>query len=170
MFSPMGVCDIKPMDGKTSQMTLWESDQFIVPRKQGNACGGKELAGVRCYDRETLPIPRDEQGVSTKLASITLRAREDPECKFTSLAHLLSEDFLKECFRELKRNKAPGIDGVTAREYEENLDDNIEDLVGRLRAKIYRPKPVRRTYIPKSDGKRRPLGIPAIEDEPILKL
>jgi RNA-directed DNA polymerase len=165
VFSPMGVCDIKPMDGKTSQMTLWESDQFIVPRKQGNSCGGKELAGVRCYDRETLPILRDGQGVSTKLASITLRAREDPECKFTSLAHLLSEDFLKECFGELKRNKAPGIDGVTAREYEEKLDDNIEDLVRRLRAKIYRPKPVKRTYIPKSDGKRRPLGIPAIEDK-----
>ena len=76
MFSQKGVCDIKPMDGKTSQMTLWESDQFIVPRKQGNACGGKGLAGVHCYDRETLPILRDGQGVSPKLASITLRVEE----------------------------------------------------------------------------------------------
>src|SRR5690606_15369915 len=127
MFSLMGVCDIKPMDGKTSQMTHWESDQFIVPRKQGNACGGKGLARVHCGDRETPPILGDGQGVSTKLASITLRAREDPECKFTSLAHLLSEDFLKGCFGELKRNKAPGIDGVTTGEYEKNLDDNIKD-------------------------------------------
>jgi RNA-directed DNA polymerase len=120
---------------------------------------------VHCDDRDTLPIPRDGQGVSTKLASITLRAREDPECKFTSLAHLLTEDSLKECFRELNRNKAPGIDGVTAKEYEANIDDNIEDLVKRLKAKRYRPKPVKRTYIPKPNGKRRPLGIPAIEDK-----
>jgi hypothetical protein len=83
VFSQMGVCDIKPANGKTSQMALWESDQFIVPRRQGNACGGKGLAGAHCDDRETLSILRDGQGVSTKLASITLRCRgstpEEPD-------------------------------------------------------------------------------------------
>jgi RNA-directed DNA polymerase len=103
--------------------------------------------------------------VSTKLLSITLRAREDPKCKFTSLAHLLTEDFLKGCFRELKRDKAPGIDEVTVEEYGEHLDENIEDLVVRLKAKQYRPRPVKRVYIPKPNGERRPLGIPAIEDK-----
>ena len=101
--------------------------------------------------------------MSTKLWFITLRAREDPACTFTSLAHLLTADFLKECFWELKRGKAPGIDGVTWSEYEANVDENITDLVARLKARQYRPQPVKRVSIPKPNGDRRPLGIPAIE-------
>nr|QNO57750.1 hypothetical protein GBAFDLPJ_00044 [Methanosarcinales archaeon ANME-1 ERB7] len=69
------------------------------------------------------------------LMAIALRAKGDPKCKFTSLAHLLTEDFLKECFRELKRGKSPGIDGVTVGEYAKALDENIADLVVRLKAK-----------------------------------
>jgi hypothetical protein len=162
---PSEVCTVKPIDGKTVQMTLWESDQFIVPMKQGNACEGKGLAGMRSNDRDTPSPRRGGYEVSTKLALITQRAREDPDCKFTSLAYLLSPDFLKECFRELKRNKSPGIDRVTWREYEENLEENIDDLVTRLIAKRYRPKPVKRVYIPKANGDKRPLGIPSIEDK-----
>jgi len=101
----------------------------------------------------------------TKLESLTLRAREDPKCKFTSLAHLLSEDFLKECFWELKRDRASGIDGVTVQEYEVNLGENLKDLVERLKAKRYRPQPVRRVCIPKPDGSKRGLGIPTVEDK-----
>ena len=67
--------------------------------------------------------------MATELTSLTLRAREDPKCKFISLAHLLSEGFLKECFRELKRDKASGIDGVTVQEYEVNLEENLKDLL-----------------------------------------
>jgi RNA-directed DNA polymerase len=111
--------------------------------------------------------------MTTKLMSKTLKAilniaskaKEDPKCKFTSLAHLLSEDFLKECFRELKRGKSPGIDGVTINEYEKQLDENITGLVIRLKAKQYKPKPVLRVYIPKPNGDKRPLGIPAVEDK-----
>ena len=101
----------------------------------------------------------------TKLEALTLRAREDPKCQFTSLAHLLSEDFLKECFRELKRDKASGIDGVTVQEYEVNIEENLKGLVGRMKVKRYRPQPVRRAYIPKPDGGQRGLGIPAVEDK-----
>ncbi|MBU3966555.1 MAG: group II intron reverse transcriptase/maturase [Euryarchaeota archaeon] len=96
---------------------------------------------------------------------IALKAKEDPECKFTSLAHLLTEDFLKECFRELKKGKSPGIDGVTVGEYAKKLDENITDLVARLKTKQYKPQPVLRVYIPKSNGDKRPLGIPAVEDK-----
>ncbi|HAZ31889.1 MAG TPA: group II intron reverse transcriptase/maturase [Dehalococcoidia bacterium] len=103
--------------------------------------------------------------MSTKLSSLTLRARENPRCSFTSLAHLLTEDFLKGCFRELKRDKAPGIDGVTVREYEVHSEENIKDLVARLKAKRYSPQPVKRVYIPKPNGDNRPLGIPAVEDK-----
>jgi RNA-directed DNA polymerase len=111
--------------------------------------------------------------MKTKLMSKTLKAilaiaskaKEDPKCRFTSLAHLLNEEFLKECFRELKRGKSPGIDGVTISEYEKQLDENIADLVARLKAKQYKPKPVLRVYIPKPNGGKRPLGIPAVEDK-----
>jgi len=111
--------------------------------------------------------------MTTKLTSktqkaiqiIALKAKGDPNCKFTSLIHLRTEDFLKECFRELKKNKSPGIDGITVSKYEEQLDENIADLVARLKAKQYKPKPVKRVYIPKPNGDKRPLGIPAVEDK-----
>ena len=103
--------------------------------------------------------------METKLQAITQRTREDPELRFTSLAHHLNEDFLKECFEELKRGKAPGIDGVTVREYEVNLEKNIENLVNRLKAKQYKPQPVIRVYIPKEDKTLRGLGIPSVEDK-----
>jgi group II intron reverse transcriptase/maturase len=96
---------------------------------------------------------------------IALKAKEDSKCKFTSLAHLLTEDFLKECFRELKKGKSPGIDGVTIGEYAKKLDENIADLIARLKAKQYKPQPVLRVYIPKPNGDKRPLGIPAVEDK-----
>ncbi len=99
------------------------------------------------------------------ISIIALKAKEDPKCKFTSLAHLLTEDFLNECFRELKRGKSPGIDGVTVGEYVKVLDENITDLVARLKAKQYKPQPVLRVYIPKQNGDKRPLGIPAVEDK-----
>lgn len=78
---------------------------------------------------------------------------------------LLTEDLLKGCFWELKRDKASGVDGVTVREYEANLEENLKGLVARMKAWRYRPKPVRRVYIPKPDGKKRPLGIPTVEDK-----
>ncbi|MCJ7804028.1 MAG: group II intron reverse transcriptase/maturase [Desulfobacterales bacterium] len=103
--------------------------------------------------------------MTTGLASLTLRAREDPKSKFISLAHLLTEDFLRECFWELKRDKASGVDGVSVQEYGVNLEENLKGLVGKLKAKQYRPQPVRRVYIPKPDGSKRGLGIPAVEDK-----
>ena len=99
------------------------------------------------------------------IINIAQKAKEDPNCKFTSLAHLINEEFLKECFKELKKGKSPGIDGVTVGEYAENLDENIADLVERLKTKHYKPQPVLRVYIPKPNGDKRPLGIPAVEDK-----
>ena len=108
-----------------------------------------------------------EAMMTTKLLSITKCAREKPKEQFTSLAHLLTEDFLKQCFRELKRDKASGIDGVRFDEYEACLEENLKDLVRRLKSKSYRPEPVRRVYIPKPNGTTRPLGIPTIEDKTV---
>jgi group II intron reverse transcriptase/maturase len=103
--------------------------------------------------------------MSTKLSFLTQRARKNPKHKFSRLIDLLTEDFLKECFWELKRDKASGVDGVTVKEYEANLEENIKDLVASMKTWKYRPKPVRRVYIPKPDGKKRPLGIPTVEDK-----
>lgn len=88
--------------------------------------------------------------MSTKLTSLTRRARENPKCKFTSLMHLLTEELLLECFGELKRDKSPGIDGVTVEEYEVNLEENLKDLVRRMKRWEYRPKSSKRVYIPKA--------------------
>lgn len=103
--------------------------------------------------------------MQTKLELITRRARENPKMRFTSLAHHLGEGFLLECFQELKKDKAPGIDGVTVRKYEERLEENLKELVVKLKGKKYRPQPVRRVYIPKGEKSVRPLGIPTIEDK-----
>jgi len=104
--------------------------------------------------------------METKLERISKLAENDSDLKFTSLAHLLDEKNLKKCYRELGKNKAPGVDGETWEEYGKDLDGNISDLVDRLKAKKYWPKPVKRTYIPK-EGKdeQRPIGIPALEDK-----
>lgn len=84
---------------------------------------------------------------------------------FTSLYHLINEDLLKACHRELDGKKAVGIDKVTKEEYGKQLDSNIADLVKRLKNKSYKPLPTRRVYIPKANGKLRPLGIVAYEDK-----
>jgi group II intron reverse transcriptase/maturase len=151
--------------GKVIQMTLWQSDKPIVAMKSLNGDGAKGLTGMRWGDRDTTSALRGGQRLSTKLSPLTLRARENPKCKFTSVAHLLNKDFLKWCFKELKRDKAPGIDGISYKEYEGNLEENLKDLVKRLKNKQYRPQPVRRVYIPKPDGSKRPLGIPTVEDK-----
>jgi len=90
---------------------------------------------------------------------------KDKKLKFTSLMHhITATDTLREAFYSLKRDAAAGIDGQTWRHYEENLEEHLHDLSGRLKRGAYRAKPVRRTYIPKADGRRRPLGVPVLED------
>ena len=100
-----------------------------------------------------------------KLALIAQRARREPHCQFTSLAHLLDEGFLAGCYHRLGRDRASGVDGVTWREYGEHLAENLRDLVVRMKAKRYKPQPVKRVYIPKDEHSRRPLGLPALEDK-----
>ena len=87
----------------------------------------------------------------TKLTLISERARKEQGFQFTSLAHLLNEEFLKECYFSLGRDRASGIDGVSWKEYGEQLDDNLKSLVTRMKAKRYKPLPARRVYIPKNE-------------------
>lgn len=103
--------------------------------------------------------------MQTKLARIAESAKEKPKEQFTSLYHLLNEEMLTQCHRELDGSKATGIDQVTKAVYEEKLESNIKELVERLKTKSYRPQPVRRTYIPKDEKSKRPLGISSYEDK-----
>ncbi len=103
--------------------------------------------------------------MQTSLRGISNRAAKDKGHRFGNLYGLLDENFLKWCFWQLKRDAAPGVDRVDFYEYQENLDGNIGDLVDRLKQKKYRAKLVRRQYIPKINGKLRPLGIPATNDK-----
>jgi RNA-directed DNA polymerase len=116
-----------------------------------------------------MPYTEMDNITSSKLALISERAQKDPKFQFLSLAHLLNEGFLKECYFDLGRDRASGIDGVSWKEYGERLDENITDLVGRLKAKQYTPLPSRRTYIPKDEHSKRALSLPALEDKVVQK-
>jgi len=116
--------------------------------------------------KDTLSTLRSRRMVETKLIRITELARTNPEIRFTSLFHYMDKELLLECHKELDGNKAIGIDEVTKAEYGENLSQNIDNLVERLKKMSYRPLPVKRVYIPKGDGKeKRPLGIACYEDK-----
>lgn len=103
--------------------------------------------------------------MQTSLRGIANKARKLKKYRFQNLYGMLNEPFLKECFFKLNQKAASGVDGVTWKEYKENLDDNIKALVERLKGKRYRAKLVKRQYIPKGGGKKRPLGLPALEDK-----
>lgn len=112
---------------------------------------------------------RIQANTATKLLQISEVSRDNPKYKFVSLASLLTEEYLAQCYLELKKNKAPGMDGVSVEEYGERLEENLRDLVGRMKTMSYRPQSVRRVYIPKAQGCQRPLGIPAVEDKIVQK-
>lgn len=97
-------------------------------------------------------------------AGIRFQTR-DEELRMENLMHHVNEQTLMEEHRKQSRRKATGIDGVTKDEYNVNVEKNLKELVERMKRFSYRPMPVRRTYIPKANGKQRPLGIPAYEDK-----
>src|SRR5215471_14653071 len=103
--------------------------------------------------------------VSQALERVRKAARLKKDEKFTALLHHINLDLLREAFFALKRDAAPGVDGVTWRTYETDLDLKLTDLASRVHRGAYRALPSRRTYIPKADGRQRPLAIAALEDK-----
>jgi RNA-directed DNA polymerase len=103
--------------------------------------------------------------METELNRISEIAKKDKNLKFSSLAHLMSKENLAACFYLLKDGKACGVDKVSLEDYEADLENNLCKLERKLKQKSYKPQPVRRVYIPKANGKLRPLGIPAVEDK-----
>lgn len=107
-----------------------------------------------------------ENSTVTKLTLIAKRSINNPQEKFTSLQHLLNEQYLMECYKELKRGKAAGVDKRSLESYtEKEMKQAIGDIVLDMKAKRYKPKPAKRVYIAKANGKQRPLGIPSIIDK-----
>jgi RNA-directed DNA polymerase len=103
--------------------------------------------------------------VETKLRLIACKAGKEKKYKFRNLVYLVNAESLRESFYRLKADKASGIDGMSMEDYERNLDAHLENLVERMKRQAYKPQAVRRAYIPKTNGKLRPLGIPTVEDK-----
>src|ERR1700686_16926 len=149
-----------------------ESDRAIVPVNQPNKeeQSSAEMGEGRARAKEniapshTRPTQSGER-VSQGLRGVRQVARERRRERFTALLHHLSVDLLRDSFYALQRRAAPGVDGVRWKEYETGLEDRLVDLHRRVHRGAYRAKPSRRVYIPKADGRQRPLGIAALEDK-----
>jgi len=127
---------------------------------------GKDLTEVRSPQRKLMPdTVGSDQHKPTSLRGIANRAKACKHHRFRDLYRNLNAEFLLSCWGKLNKAAASGVDEVTAQAYQENLEVNIQALVERLKTKRYRTKLVRRCYIPKENGKQRPLGIPALEDK-----
>ncbi len=149
-----------------------KSDEAVVAKKPANEAErtvaepverraeAEGNASQRSMDRM-----QSRTTVSQGLERIRQAARERKKERFTSLLHHISPDLLGQAFGELKRNAAPGIDGLTCRDYETDLERNLEELHARVHRGAYRALPSRRAYIAKPDGRQRPLAIAALEDK-----
>jgi len=151
----------------------WKSDGSIVPEKSSNKTGAPMAEGME--GRESAKgNPRQQNAFRTQgredvhsaLEWVREAARRNKETRFTALFHYVYNlEMLEYAYFKLKKEAASGVDGETWRHYGETLDERLQDLSHRLRRGAYQAKPVRRTYILKSDGRQRPLGVTALEDK-----
>ena len=150
-----------------------KSDKGVVPGKSSNKAVGTAAEGT-----EERPLAKGNAGqvgihrtqsrerMNQRLARVRQAAERDRKQRFTALLHhVYNDDTLAYAYWSLDRDSAPGIDGVTWRSYGEALEDNLQDLANRLKRGGYRASAVRRVFIPKADGRQRPLGVPTLEDK-----
>ena len=150
-----------------------KSDKPILPEKSSNKAGtsaaegaeGRGLAKGNPRQQNTFRT-QGRGDVHSALEWVREAARKNKETRFTALFHYVYDlDMLEYAYSQLKKEAAPGVDGETWQHYAEDLEENLQDLSHRLQRGAYQAKPVRRTYIPKSDGRLRPLGVTALEDK-----
>lgn len=162
--------------------------RYRSPRRRGLWDGRQEVGVLHCtveageLVREDPVEGREDQltelkertmkgtpsstNISTKLSQVADLAKKAPELAFTTLAHHINMDLLREAHRRTRKDAAVGVDGQTAAEYAANLEGNLQSLLDRAKSGRYRAPPVRRVYIPKGDGsKTRPIGVPTFEDK-----
>ena len=141
--------------GKPTNKAAQAAAEPVEPRTgtKGNAA---QQSTRRAQDRES---------VSQALERVRQAARQRKKERFTALLHHIGPAMLRTAFYAIKRDAAPGVDGMTWQTYEQDLDRRIEDLYARVRSGAYRARPSRRSYIPKEDGSKRPLAVAALEDK-----
>jgi RNA-directed DNA polymerase len=148
-----------------------KSDSPILPKRPPNKAAAAEGVEGRGLAKGNLPEheacrTQSRMNVPSALERVRQAANKDRKQRFTALFHHVYQvDLLREAYLSLKHSAAPGIDGETWRQYGEKLDENLRDLSLRLKRGAYRVNPVLRVYIPKTDGRQRPIGIPTLEDK-----
>jgi len=158
---------------RTADMNVQEkSDCAVVPVNQPNkaAIAAAEAGEGRAQMKENIGQPRmlpTQSGnrMSQGLDGVRKAARERKQERFTSLLHHVTTSLLRDSFYALKRSASPGVDGVRWQEYETGLEGRLVDLHSRVHRGTFRAQPSRRVYIPKADGRQRPLGVAALEDK-----
>src|SRR6266851_3460019 len=164
----------REVQGRTLTMNdQGKSDRPVVPMKSPNNAGqpvaeGMEGSGLAKGNLRQQNAPRtpSRDGALSALERVRQAAKRDRKLRFTALLHHVHDlNHLRAAYCSLKKEAAPGVDGETWRHYGEEVEDNLQDLSGRLRRGAYRAKPVRRVYIPKASGGQRPLGVTALEDK-----
>ena len=151
---------------------LGKSDRSVVPTKSSNKAGmpaaeaveGRDLAKGNTAEQNA-PRTQSRTSAPSALDRVREAARKDKKQHFTALLHHINEDRLHASFLSLKKDAAAGVDGVTWGQYSEQLESNLRDLHRRLHQGAYRAKPSRRVFIPKADGRQRPLGVASLEDK-----
>ena len=149
-----------------------QSDRSIVPAKPANKAGqpaaesveGRGLAKENAGQQNTLRT-QSREGVPSALDRVRQAAIRNKKERFSALFHHITVERLRDSFFKIKKDATPGVDGVTWEQYEQSLEGNLQDLHSRLHKGAYRATPSRRAYIPKADGRLRPLGIAALEDK-----
>lgn len=147
-----------------------KSDDGILPKRQPNAAPAAEAvegrpSTKRNTSRTAAVRTQSRVAASSDLQRVREAARRDKRVRFTALLHHITVQRLRESFYALKRNAAPGIDGLVWKEYLQGLDSRLSALHTAVHRGSYRAQPVRRTYIPKTDGTERPLGVASLEDK-----
>jgi len=160
------------MSDKSFMHGSGESYSGVVPAKQPNqserspaeAVEGRPLAKENTQEPNPCRTPSRKSGPSG-LERVREAAKQDTKMKFTALLHHVSIDLLRQSYHSLKKEAAPGVDGMTWQEYGEDVEARLSDLHGRIHRGAYRAQPSRRVWIPKTDGRQRPLGVAALEDK-----
>jgi RNA-directed DNA polymerase len=156
---------------------LGKSDSLVVPEKFLNKAGQPVAEGTegRGLAKGSLPQQnasriQSRSDAPSALERVRQAAGKDRKLRFTTLLHhIYNLETLRMAYFRLKKEAAPGVDGETWRHYGEKLEENLQDLSERLKRGAYRAKPVRRVYIPKADGRQRPLGVTALEDKVVQR-
>ena len=162
----------KALSPKSSMHVEGESDGRILPAKcpnNGEQAPAEGMEGRRPtkenIGQATPPRTQSRTSELSDLRGVREVAGRDKRTRFSALLHHVTTALLRESYYSLKREAAPGVDGVSWQEYETGLDEKLADLHRRIHRGTYRAQPSKRAYIPKADGRQRPLGIAALEDK-----